>query len=83
MFCCATFQLISYDPKNFPLFETTFTDNTKQVGYYGQSIDTIPLALALKDQFDILVVYGEKEADELEYDEALSHRGDFFKDRLA
>lgn len=42
----------------------------------GQSIDTIPLALALKDQFDILVVYGEKEADELEYDEALSHRGE-------
>lgn len=39
----------------------------------GQSIDTIPLALQLKDRFEILVAYGEKENDELLYDEALNH----------
>ncbi len=42
----------------------------------GQSIDTIPLALHLKDEFEILVVYGEKEADELEYDDALKHHSE-------
>lgn len=32
----------------------------------GQAVDTIPLAFHLKDHFDILVLYGQKEQDELE-----------------
>lgn len=32
----------------------------------GQLIDTIPLANALKDEYDITIVYGEKEKDEEE-----------------
>lgn len=33
----------------------------------GQSIDTVPLANKLASDFDILIVYGEKEKDEQEY----------------
>jgi glycosyltransferase involved in cell wall biosynthesis len=33
----------------------------------GQSIDTIPLANELKDQYEILITYGEKEKDEEEF----------------
>lgn len=33
----------------------------------GQSIDTVPLANKLASDFDILIVYGEKEEDEQEY----------------
>lgn len=33
----------------------------------GQSIDTVPLAQALADEYNILILYGEKENDELEY----------------
>ncbi|HEX8277185.1 MAG TPA: glycosyltransferase [Segetibacter sp.] len=32
----------------------------------GQAVDTIPLAWYLKDDFDILILYGEKEKDEIE-----------------
>ncbi len=32
----------------------------------GQAVDTIPLAWHLKDFFDILILYGEKEKDEIE-----------------
>lgn len=32
----------------------------------GQAVDTIPLAWHLKNYFDILVLYGEKEKDEIE-----------------
>lgn len=32
----------------------------------GQAIDTIPLAYYLQEYFDILLLYGEKEADEVE-----------------
>jgi glycosyltransferase involved in cell wall biosynthesis len=32
----------------------------------GQSIDTIPLAYKLKDEYNIVIVYGEKEKDEQE-----------------
>ncbi|MDB5249676.1 MAG: glycosyltransferase family 1 protein [Segetibacter sp.] len=32
----------------------------------GQAVDTIPLAWYLKDFFDILILYGEKEKDEIE-----------------
>ena len=32
----------------------------------GQAVDTIPLAWYLKDVFDILIIYGEKEIDEIE-----------------
>ncbi len=32
----------------------------------GQAVDTIPLAWYLKDNFDVLVLYGEKEKDEIE-----------------
>lgn len=34
----------------------------------GQAVDTIPLAYYLNDIFDILILYGEKEKDELEPD---------------
>jgi glycosyltransferase involved in cell wall biosynthesis len=34
----------------------------------GQAVDTIPLAWHLSNQFDILVLYGEKEKDEIEPD---------------
>jgi glycosyltransferase involved in cell wall biosynthesis len=33
----------------------------------GQSIDTVPLAVELKEQYDILIAYGEKEKDEEEF----------------
>ena len=33
----------------------------------GQSIDTVPLANYLKEHYDILIVYGEKEKDEEEF----------------
>ena len=32
----------------------------------GQAVDTIPLAWHLQTDFDILILYGEKEKDELE-----------------
>jgi len=32
----------------------------------GQAVDTIPLAWFLKNDFDILILYGEKEKDEIE-----------------
>ncbi len=32
----------------------------------GQAVDTIPLAYYLKENFNILILYGEKEADEME-----------------
>lgn len=32
----------------------------------GQAVDTIPLAWYLKSDFNILIIYGEKEADEIE-----------------
>lgn len=32
----------------------------------GQAVDTIPLAWYLKNDFDILILYGEKEKDEIE-----------------
>lgn len=32
----------------------------------GQAVDTIPLAYHLQSHFDILILYGEKEADEIE-----------------
>lgn len=32
----------------------------------GQAVDTIPLAWHLKSDFDVLIVYGEKEKDEIE-----------------
>jgi glycosyltransferase involved in cell wall biosynthesis len=32
----------------------------------GQAVDTLPLAYFLKQDFDILIVYGEKEKDEIE-----------------
>ena len=34
----------------------------------GQAVDTIPLAYYLKDTFNILILYGEKEKDEIEPD---------------
>lgn len=34
----------------------------------GQAVDTIPLAWYLKDRFEILILYGEKEKDEIEPD---------------
>lgn len=33
----------------------------------GQSIDTIPLAIALKEAYDILILFGEKQEDEQEF----------------
>ena len=33
----------------------------------GQSIDTVPLANYLKDEYEILIAYGEKENDEEEF----------------
>ncbi|HXL56723.1 MAG TPA: glycosyltransferase family 4 protein [Chitinophagaceae bacterium] len=45
----------------------------------GQSIDTIPLANHLNNEYDILVVYGEKEKDEMEYTSLLDNRGVNFK----
>ena len=32
----------------------------------GQAVDTLPLAFFLKEDFDILIIYGEKEEDEME-----------------
>jgi hypothetical protein len=32
----------------------------------GQAIDTIPLAYYLQNDFNILILYGEKEVDEIE-----------------
>src|SRR3954454_21761504 len=37
----------------------------------GQSIDTIPLAYQLKDEYNIIIVYGEKEKDEQECTELI------------
>jgi glycosyltransferase involved in cell wall biosynthesis len=34
----------------------------------GQSIDTVPLANELKDEYEVLIAYGEKENDEEEFD---------------
>lgn len=38
----------------------------------GQSIDTVPLAEKLSSDFDILILYGEKEKDEEEYTDLLN-----------
>ena len=32
----------------------------------GQAVDTIPLAYYLQNYFNVLILYGEKEADEIE-----------------
>ena len=32
----------------------------------GQAVDTLPLAYYLRNDFDILILYGEKEKDEIE-----------------
>ena len=45
----------------------------------GQSIDTIPLADQLNNQYDILIAYGEKEKDEMEYSSLLGSKGISFK----
>lgn len=37
----------------------------------GQSIDTVPLAQKLSSEYDILIIYGEKEKDEEEYTELI------------
>jgi glycosyltransferase involved in cell wall biosynthesis len=37
----------------------------------GQSIDTVPLTNYLKNDYDILIVYGEKENDEIEFTDIL------------
>jgi glycosyltransferase involved in cell wall biosynthesis len=45
----------------------------------GQSIDTIPLADQLNNEYDILIVYGEKEKDEMEYASLLNSKSIHFK----
>jgi glycosyltransferase involved in cell wall biosynthesis len=45
----------------------------------GQSIDTIPLAFQLNNEYDILIVYGEREKDEMEYSSLLNSKGISFK----
>jgi glycosyltransferase involved in cell wall biosynthesis len=45
----------------------------------GQSIDTIPLADQLNDDYAILIVYGEKEKDEMEYTSLLNSKGISFR----
>jgi len=39
----------------------------------GQSIDTVPLANELKDQYDIVIAYGEKEKDEEEFSDLIEN----------
>ena len=41
----------------------------------GQSIDTVPLAHALKDDYEIMIVHGEKEEDEEAYTDSLRDSG--------
>lgn len=41
----------------------------------GQSIDTVPLAHALKNDYEIMIVHGEKESDEEAYVDSLRDSG--------
>jgi glycosyltransferase involved in cell wall biosynthesis len=45
----------------------------------GQSIDTIPVAQQLSNEYDILIVYGQKEDDEMEYASLLNNNNINFK----